>query len=124
MTPQLLLISGVLALTASTAIAEDRIDRTPPTTLPPRLREESLDRMRQRLDAWRDRIRSARPPEMRFSVPQRPRVPALPQPRDGFDRRFGRDPMPDWTPPPGSVPWDYNGVRYWVVPLCQPRGRS
>lgn len=38
-----------------------------------------------------------------------------PKPRQ--QNPFVLDPHPSWTPPPGSVPYDFNGVRYWVIPL-------
>jgi hypothetical protein len=30
---------------------------------------------------------------------------------------FVIDPIPNWRPPAGSVPHDFNGERYWIMPL-------
>lgn len=140
MTPHIVLISGLVWLSTASAAAavsvaqpSDRERTTAPSTQPARPKHDpSLDCMRQRLDAWRDRLersRPPRPPMNRFSVPVPPptvRVPSpfspgLPRRPDAIDPRFGRDPMPGWTPPPGSVPWDFDGARYWVVPLHDSR---
>lgn len=47
-------------------------------------------------------LQSTRPPAMQFRA-----------------HPFLIDPLPNWQPPAGSVPREFNGVRYWVMPLNQ-----
>jgi hypothetical protein len=124
-TNRAVILIGAIAI-SSVALASNSVASAAPSTQP---RDASIDRLRQRLEAWRSRLQHLppRPHVFRFGVPSRPPIspiPALPRRPGALDRQFGRDPMPNWSPPAGSVPWDFNGVRYWVVPLGQPRWRS